>query len=394
MSRFNGGAGEFGDGGKRTKLNAERGNTTRRRGKNRIMDVARANAGGVPSLDEKHDNGTIAGSDLRCQRFQMLSRTFTYAIWKVSESVGIHEVVVLHLNPDTCTFHSFEEEVAPCRAAVPKDAERRFRGALHMGHTAQQPCGEDGADEGVRECGVRADETARKFDQFPGIRELPRRDPRRRLREPNPSPRLRQPFHAACVHAMGDDAFPAVELGVSKKAVPAMDERRREERWERKTERHCICPTVPTFAFAEFMAWCRPMSRAASVENHPEPFRSQASVGPHRMVLDVDTKAGGADLGPDPHELLYTALAACTSITVDMVARRKQIPVTRIHVAVAGETEAGTLRLSRTVTLDGDLTPEQRAFLLGIAEKCPIHKVLTGATKVSVTTELAGAATG
>ncbi len=113
-----------------------------------------------------------------------------------------------------------------------------------------------------------------------------------------------------------------------------------------------------------------------------------ASVGPHQITLDVDAKAGGGDLGPDPHELLYTALAACTSITIDMVARRKQIPVTRIHVAVAGETEAGTLHLSRTVTLDGDLTPEQRAFLLGIAEKCPIHKVLTGATKIAVKTGL------
>jgi putative redox protein len=358
------------------------------------VDVARANAGGIPPLDEKNDNGAIAGGDLRCKRFQVLGRAFTDAIWKVSESIGIHEVIVLHLDPDTCTFHGFEEEVTPRRAAVPEDAERRFRGALHVGHATQQPRGEDGTNEGVRERGVRADEAARKLYQFPGIRELPWRDPRRRLREPNPSPRLRETFHAPRVHAMGDDPFPAVELSVGKKAVPAMNERRRVERWERKAERHCICPTVPTFAFAEFVAWCRPMSRVASVENHPEPFRSQAAVGPHRVVLDVDTKAGGADFGPDPHELLYTALAACTSITVDMVARRKQIPVTRIHVAVAGETEAGTLRLSRTVTLDGDLTAEQRAFLLGIAEKCPIHKVLTGATKVTVTTELAASGTG
>ena len=188
---------------------------------------------------------------------------------------------------------------------------------------------------------------------------------------------------------MGDDPLAAVEVGVGKKAVPAMDQRRREQRWEQKAERHWICPTVPTFALAEFVAWCQAMSRAASVENHPDPFRSVASVGPHRIVLDVDAKAGGGDLGPDPHELLYTALAACTSITVDMVARRKQIPVTRIHVEVSGATEAGTLHLSRTVTLDGDLTPEQRTFLLGIAEKCPVHKVLTGATKIAVTTALA-----
>jgi len=133
----------------------------------------------------------------------------------------------------------------------------------------------------------------------------------------------------------------------------------------------------------------RAMSRAASVENHPEPFRSLAAVGPHRLVVDVDAKAGGADLGPDPHEFLYTALAACTSITVDMVARRKEIPLTRIHVEVAAATKDGTLELTRTVTLEGDLTPDQRTYLLGIAEKCPIHKVLTGATKLAVKTALA-----
>ena len=107
---------------------------------------------------------------------------------------------------------------------------------------------------------------------------------------------------------------------------------------------------------------------------------------------DEPVEEGGGNTGPAPHRLLLSALGACTAITLQMYAARKQWPLRHIGVELkfnpAGTPAAGN-DITRVITLDGELDDDQRERLLQIANKCPIHKVLTG--EVRIASQLASA---
>lgn len=109
--------------------------------------------------------------------------------------------------------------------------------------------------------------------------------------------------------------------------------------------------------------------------------------GRHAWLADVPRELGSDDLAPDPHDLLDSALAACTALTLELYVRRKNWPVTAIRVAIEHDEARGDdgrvrYALRRRVTVDGALDDGQRARLLEIAEKCPIHRVLTGDVRI------------
>lgn len=113
----------------------------------------------------------------------------------------------------------------------------------------------------------------------------------------------------------------------------------------------------------------------------------------HHWISDEPPELGGGNTGPAPDRLLLGALASCTAITIQMVATRKQMPLTGVRVELAlnpkGKPEAGN-DIVRLLFLEGDLSDDQRAQLLRIASACPIHKLLTG--EVRIHTDLASAA--
>lgn len=108
---------------------------------------------------------------------------------------------------------------------------------------------------------------------------------------------------------------------------------------------------------------------------------------PHTLLTDVSIAEGGDGLAPDPHALLDSALGACTALTVKLYAARKGWPLENADVEITHEESPGHYRLQRRITLRGALTDEQRERLLEIANKCPIHRVLTG--EINIDTALA-----
>lgn len=118
--------------------------------------------------------------------------------------------------------------------------------------------------------------------------------------------------------------------------------------------------------------------------------------GRHVMVADEPESVGGKDIGgrdqgPRPHDFLLSALGACTSMTLRMYARHKGWDIGRLSVALAiraidkADPRAGS-RIVRRIGVAGDIDAEKKAKLLEIAEKCPVHRTLTG--KLEIATEL------
>lgn len=107
------------------------------------------------------------------------------------------------------------------------------------------------------------------------------------------------------------------------------------------------------------------------------------SNGRHVWNADVDKMLGSDDRAPDPHDLLDSALAACTTLTLELYIRRRQMPVTGLRVTVERQEDKnaeGQVRyqLQRRIFVEGEVPEADRQRLLEIANKCPIHKLLSG----------------
>ena len=124
-------------------------------------------------------------------------------------------------------------------------------------------------------------------------------------------------------------------------------------------------------------------------EHEPDGLQQNIMVGGrHHLIADEPTSVGGTDQGPTPYEYLSAALGACTSMTLRLYARRKKIPLSHVtvdvthnreHFADCENCDDGSPKadvFSRQIRLEGDLSDEQRAALLRIADKCPVHRTL------------------
>lgn len=146
------------------------------------------------------------------------------------------------------------------------------------------------------------------------------------------------------------------------------------------------------------MAPTIPEARAVVVEGNARAFAQEISIGEHRFISDEPVEDGGTDQGPGPYDLLLAALGSCTSMTLGLYARRKEWPLeavrvrlnhARVHAKDCEECETKTGMLDvieRQVELTGPLDDEQRSRLLQIADRCPVHRTLTG--KIAIRTRL------
>jgi putative redox protein len=125
----------------------------------------------------------------------------------------------------------------------------------------------------------------------------------------------------------------------------------------------------------------------------------EITAGRHQYLADEPLGVGD-DEGPNPYDLLLSALAACKIMTVQMYARRKQWPLEGVEVSLSTRKEyardcgdcesdpnAKVDIIDCLISFEGDLNPEQVARLTEISERCPVHRSLISETKIR--TELA-----
>lgn len=128
-----------------------------------------------------------------------------------------------------------------------------------------------------------------------------------------------------------------------------------------------------------------------TVSQHtPGQLRQTIQINSHQINADLTQASGGTDTGPDPHDLFDAAVATCKAMTLQLFAKRKNIPLQEVKVKISRDDSAenkGLYQLHVSLDLIGDLTTEQREQLLTIADKCPIHKLMTQA-EVQVHTSL------
>ena len=112
----------------------------------------------------------------------------------------------------------------------------------------------------------------------------------------------------------------------------------------------------------------------------------------HHALADEQLAFGGTNKGMSPYGFLSAALGACTSMTIRMYARRKKMALTHVRVDIyhakshaEDAATSGAVKVDvfeRHIHLQGDLTDQERARLLEIANKCPVHKTLEGSARV------------
>jgi len=117
-------------------------------------------------------------------------------------------------------------------------------------------------------------------------------------------------------------------------------------------------------------------------ESADKPYGQFVTIGPHTMRADEADALGGHDTGPSPYEYVLAGLGACTAMTLRMYADRHNLPLEKTSVevwhkiAVSSDGNTQVDRFERIIRLQGELSDQQRAHLLEIADRCPVSQTL------------------
>lgn len=173
----------------------------------------------------------------------------------------------------------------------------------------------------------------------------------------------------------------------------------------RKADSEYVAAAIASWA-DRYLTPADPQPRASlskgrvRVEEKDHVFTQHVFSDSHYWLADEPRSVGGNNTGPDPYEHLLAALGTCTAMTLRLYARHKKLPLDHVAVELTHsrdhaqdcencDSEPRKIEiLAREVTLEGDLSEDQRQRLLEIADRCPVHRTLHG--EIKVTTVLAG----
>ncbi|RAJ35709.1 OsmC family protein [Pedobacter cryoconitis] len=117
-------------------------------------------------------------------------------------------------------------------------------------------------------------------------------------------------------------------------------------------------------------------------------YLTKVYAGGHFIYADEPTDVGGTDEGMNPGALLLASLGSCTAITIRMYADRKEMALDtiKIHLAICNEQEMSTTtKITRKIEFGGELSEAEITRLMQIADKCPIHKMLSNPIQIETT---------
>jgi len=122
--------------------------------------------------------------------------------------------------------------------------------------------------------------------------------------------------------------------------------------------------------------------KTAKVALGSQNYKTIVLVGGHEIIADEPLELGGSNEGPTATHLLLSSLGACTAATMRMYAERKDwnLGDIAIDMSIEQENRNGQMfsEISREISFGEELSPDQHERMLLIADKCPIHKTLTG----------------
>src|SRR5690554_6199806 len=132
------------------------------------------------------------------------------------------------------------------------------------------------------------------------------------------------------------------------------------------------------------------VERGIIAQTNHNNYQTEIRAGTHRLIADEPEEVGGTNIGPSPHQLLSAALAACSTMTMQMYAKRKKWPLETATVQViykvvdrlVDEKKVKVERFERRVELKGDLNEEQRKRILEISNRCPVKRTLDSEVEI------------
>jgi putative redox protein len=121
------------------------------------------------------------------------------------------------------------------------------------------------------------------------------------------------------------------------------------------------------------------MATTANAHIGRDHYQVTITAGKNTVIADEGEDKGGKDMGFNPHQLFLASLGACTCATVRMYADRKEMNLdeVKVHLSLERDEEKNITNITRQVNFTGNLTGEERDKLLAIANKCPVHKMMS-----------------
>lgn len=123
-------------------------------------------------------------------------------------------------------------------------------------------------------------------------------------------------------------------------------------------------------------------------------YETFITAGAYELKADEPVQSGGTGTGPSPYDMLLSALGACTAMTMRMYAERRKLPLEALTITLDHdkihaedcencETKDGKLdRINIKISFTGNLSELDKAKLMEISEKCPVHRTLTSEIKI------------